>query len=118
MEIQIIGLRFITSNSYFNVDEYELAKQYEICFNRQYFPKAFINVLNFDYEGCVPDIKYFNSNLDNPDQKLEKQHYVNMLMAKNYKWNFKRELIAYCEQRLWLLTYACIIFLKDCFECD
>ena len=54
MELKSFGIRFISSNSYFNCDEFELAHQYQIQFNRLYFPKKFCDIRNFTYEGKLP----------------------------------------------------------------
>ena len=114
MEIKVLGVRFITSNLYFNGDEYDVANQYEIKFNRCFFPLDFIQIQNFDYEGLLPDLKYFFSALDNEIIKKEKEDYCNLLTIQNYKWNFQKELTTFCEQKLWLLTLSSLIFIKDC----
>ena len=114
MEIKINNLRFITSNSYFNEDEYDLASQYEIGYDKIYFPKQFMKIQNFDYRGQIPHFKYFASLLDNAKEKHEKQNFYEALSNQNYVWDFKKELIAFCEQKLWLLTASCIQFIKDC----
>ena len=73
MEFKINNLRFITSNSYFDGDEFDLATQFEIPFNRLYFPKEFLDITNFDYHGNIPDYEYFVNFLDNEKEKFEKQ---------------------------------------------
>ena len=59
MEIKCLGLRFLTSNAYFDNDEYELATQYDIKFQQVYFPKKFLEIKNFDYVGDVPSLIFF-----------------------------------------------------------
>ena len=115
MEIKAKKLRFITSNSYFNMDEYNLAKQFEIPFNYSYFPKQFIKIENFNFVGPVPDIKYFISAFDNEAEKLKKVDFVNSLKSQNYIWSFRKEIESFCDQKLWLLLVSCVNFIKDCF---
>ena len=115
MEFKVNNLRFLSSNSYFEGNEFDLANQFEIPFNRLYFPKEFLQIKHFDYQGNIPDYKYFFNLLDNDKDKFEKQTFIESLRKENYVWNFKKELVAYCEQKLWLLTLCSVRFIKDCF---
>ena len=50
------------------------------------FPYRFVNSLNLDYEGTVPDFKYFN--------KITIEQYNNYLnIFKNKEWNLKMKLL-------------------------
>ena len=64
MEIKHLGLRFLTSNAYFNnSNEYELANQYGVKFQQVFFPNKFCTIENFDYDGEVPTLQFFLSSL-------------------------------------------------------
>ena len=115
MEFKLNKLRFLTSNAYFNVTEFDLATQFEIPFNYFYFPKQFIQIENFDYEGPVPNLEFFITDLDDQTVKDRKKTYRNCLVDQHYKWSFRKELFAYCDQKLMLLVFSCILFVKDCY---
>ena len=117
MEIKHLGLRFLTSNAYFNnSNEYELANQYGVKFQQVFFPNKFCTIENFDYDGEVPTLQFFLSSLDSKEEKKLKTEYVSDLNKIDYKWNFKKELEQFCEQKLFLLTCACLKFIKDSIE--
>ena len=116
MELKSLDIRFITSNSYFNCDEYSLASQYQIEFNKIFFPTKFCQIINFSYEGEVPHFKYFTSTLDDSKTFAAKQEFYLKLQSKKYKWNFQKELKEVNEQKIWLLSLSCLKFIRDCFE--
>ena len=116
MEIKNLGLRFLTSNAYFNNNEYELASQYDIKYEQVFFPKKFCTIENFDYEGEVPSLQLFISSLDTTEDRTKKTNYVALLQNTKYKWNLKKEIQQYCEQKLFLLTLSCLKFIKDTIE--
>jgi len=64
LEIKALNLRFITSNSYFDGNEFEVANQYSLNFNQHFFPTKFLLPQNINYEGKVPQIQFFFSILD------------------------------------------------------
>ena len=117
MELKDLEIRFITSNSYFNCNEYSLANQYEIEYNKTFFPLKFCKIENFSYQGNVPTVNYFLSTLDDSKTMEAKMKFHQKLQTElRSKWNFQKELLAFCEQKVWLLTLACIKFISDCFE--
>lgn len=115
MEVKDLGIRFLRSNSYFDYNEYELAKLFDIEFNQVFFPCKFSDI-NFDYVGPVPDINYFCSALDSETMLKYKFDYVKELSSQNYKWDIKRELLQLAEQKLLLLTLSCLKFINNCYE--
>nr|YP_010384620.1 DNA polymerase [Russula rosea]UHA57019.1 DNA polymerase [Russula rosea] len=54
------------------------------------FPYLFVNENNLDYEGEVPDIKYF-------DNKIKLNEYNEYKNNFNNNWKLKNEAIKYCE---------------------
>ena len=116
MEIKPLSLRFITSNSYFEGNEYDLANQYELIYNKIYFPSKFDAPENWFYDGIVPNVNYFLLPLDNDNEIEAKLIFVSNLNKLKHKWNFQKELIQFSDQKLWLLTLSCLKFLKDSFE--
>ena len=116
MELQNLDIRFINSNSYFNCNEYALANQYQIEFNKIFFPTKFCQISNFSYTGNVPNFKYFVSSLDDSQTFKAKEEFYSKLQNNKYKWNFQKELKEVCEQKVYLLSLSCVKFIFDCFE--
>ena len=72
------------------------------------FPYRFVNLLNLDYEGTVPDFKYFEGITENRYQ-LYKSDYV-------YRsWNLRRETEWYCGQDCLVLYQVLELFFKENF---
>ncbi len=113
LEIKSLNIRFITSNSYFEGNEYELANQYCLTYTQHFFPKQFLRPENFNYQGQVPEYNFFESIYDNSTNKINKKLFVQLFKNLNFKWNFQKELITYSEQKLLLLTLSCLKFLED-----
>ena len=116
MEIKNLGLRFLTSNAYFNCNEYELGMQFNLSFDRLFFPKKFCNIIHFDYIGPLPPKELFFSSLDSKDERRKKESFLQNFSKNNRVWNFQKELIHFADQKLFLLTLSCLKFLQDCFE--
>jgi len=114
LEIKGLKIRFITSNAYFEGNEYQLAQQYDLKFIWHFFPRKFLQPHNLNYVGQVPEINFFNSLTDNLKEKEMKTTFVHTLTKLNYKWDLQKEIVTYCEQKLTLLTLACLKFLNDC----
>ncbi len=116
MELESFNLRFITSNSYFEGSEFEVAKQFDVKFDRYFFPESLKNPTYFEYEGSVPDKEFFYSFNDNDETKFEKQEFVFKMIENKYIWNYEKELLRFCDEKLLLLTLACLKFLKESFD--
>jgi hypothetical protein len=113
MEIKSLNLRFLTSNTYLEGDEFVLAKQFNIDYIRSFFPYKFFEAKHIFYQGNIPDISYFLNNFDSTDRTKEKQNYVSNFQKQNRTWNFRKELLQYAELKLWLLMLSCLSFLKE-----
>jgi len=116
MEVQNFNLRFITSNSYLEGFEFDLAKQYNLNLEPYFFPENLKNPLYFHYNEKVPNIEHFYLFNDNNDIKEQKENFVKNLNETNYVWNFQKELLRYCDEKVWCLTIACLKFLEESFN--
>ena len=78
-----------------------------------YFPHAFNRVENQDYEGPIPDLKYYETQCMSSKKKeaVEKWHDEQVVEGK--VWNFKQELLEYCQSDVKLLKQGCLIFAAD-----
>ena len=116
IELQSLNIRFLSSNNYFNCNEFDLAKQYNIKFTQNYFPYKLLNISNFGYIGNIPNFNFFTSSLDDFETlESKRQYYINRCSNNNI-WNFEKELKEHCDQKLFLLTISCLKFIRDCLE--
>ena len=67
----------------------KLCKSFKVEIGKSIFPIFFVNENNLNYEGKVPDIKYFN--------KLNDTKYNGYKAQWNNNWNLRNEAIKYCN---------------------
>jgi hypothetical protein len=116
MEIPNLNLRFITSNSYVDVSEFDLAKQYDIPFDPFYFPENLNSTQLLTLDGTIPSYKHFWNFSDSDTEKRNKKNFVTNFKTTYKSWNFEKELLRFCEEKLWLLTLSSLKFLSECFQ--
>ena len=61
--------------------------------------------------NTIPDISFFLSNQDSLKLIEQKQKFHSNFKSK--KWNFKKELIIFNDQKLVLLMICCLNFFKE-----
>jgi hypothetical protein len=113
LEIKPLKLRFITINSYFDGNEYDFAELNNLSFDQYFFPKLFLNPLNVHYQGEIPDERYFLSILDSDLEETKKNTFITSFKKNKLKWNFQKELLTYCDQKVFLLTLSCLNFITE-----
>ena len=59
LEIKELQLKFITSNSYLEGNEFQLATQFDINSDHHFFPIHFNKKVNYNYYGPVPPVESF-----------------------------------------------------------
>lgn len=116
LEIKELQLKFITSNSYLEGNEFQLATQFGIHFDNHFFPIHFNKKSNYNYSGPIPPIEYFLTFRDTPEDILKKNSFFRNLKETNYKWTFEKELVQFCDQKVWLLSLSCLKFIKFTFN--
>ena len=107
-------LRFKDSLSFLNMPLEAFPKTFGIKeFKKGYFPHAFNKEENQDYEGPIPALEYYETHTMNTKKKqaVEKWHDEQVVEGKT--WNFKSELLAYCQSDVKLLKQGCLMFAKD-----
>ena len=116
IEVQQIGLRFLSSNNYLKGNVYEMATQFDIVFSTNYFPKLFIKKTSINYVGYIPPREYFITEFDTDCEKYEKDKFITHFGSNN--WHFIKEFIAFSQQKLFLLTMSYLKFLNEffCFQ--
>ena len=106
-------IRFLCSNNYLTGDQFDLANQFGVNYDRQHFPKHFLNPANFTYVGEVPSPEYFFSWNDSSAKKEEIIKFISKF--KDQQWIFLEALLSFENQKLFLLAESLLIFLKESF---
>ena len=115
LEIKQLGLRFLSSSSYIEGNEYDIANQFDLIYQKHIFPLKFISKKNFSYNGKIPDLMFFLSSFDSNLEKMEKEHFFENYNI-NKSWDFKEHLLAHFDQKIFLLTMGFLKFFAECFE--
>ena len=116
IEVQQIGVRFLSSNNYLKGNVYEMGTQFDILFNINYLPKHFLQKCNLSYIGTIPPKEYFITEFDTDHERSQKEKFITDFGLKT--WNFRKELITFSQQKLFLLTISYLKFLNEffCFQ--
>lgn len=114
LEIQEIGIRFLSSSSYVSGDTYNLAKQFGVDFQEIYFPTKLIFFRNFQYCGQIPDEVHFISTWDTNEEIIKKRAFVRSKSSQ--KWNFSKEILMQTDEKVLLLAHSLLLLLSESFE--
>ena len=78
-----------------------------------YFPHTSNREENQDYEGSIPELKFSETDCMNTKKKVAVEKWHAEEVAKSDVWNFKKELLEYCESDVKLLKEGCLKFATD-----
>ena len=115
MGIQELGLRFLCSRNYVDGCENEVAEQFGVSFIPLFFPFDFLKTESINYVGKMPDKVHYFDLFDSANLRQKKEHYFKYSKDKRKKWNLKKELISYVNQKLFLLTIGMLKFCQETF---
>jgi len=116
LEVQHDRIRFIDSLSFFQMPLSAFPKTFGLTeLHQGYFPHKFNLPEHQTYVGIVPALDYYMPETMSPKAKqaLEKWHQEQR--AQNVVFDFKKELVLYCESDVRLLKQGCLTF-KRLFE--
>lgn len=98
----------------------------ESQFKKGVFPYRFITEANLFYRGPMPALDMYDlDRLNSSEHQNFMTDYNKRVSKPRYKWNFRKELIAYCHQDVTILRQATLAFRKlffqitgglDCFD--
>ena len=114
LQIVELDIRFLASNNYVSGDEYSLAKQFNIKFETQLFPKNFLSKENINYRGKIPPEHFFFSFNDSANEREKLKQYLRK--EENKTWIFYKEVVQFFSTQVVLLTNSMIAFLTSSFE--
>ena len=106
-------LKFKDSMSFLNMPLENFTKTFGLTeLKKGYFPHKFNGEENLNYEGPIPNLKYYETECMNTKKKgVEKWHGEEVL--KGESWKLKKELLEYCQSDVKLLREGCLTFAND-----
>ena len=78
-----------------------------------FFPHKFSKLENFQYEGSIPALQYFEPQHMSKDKKKECEEWHAEQVAEGKTWNFQKEMLQYCESDVNILREGCLKFAQD-----
>ena len=89
-------LKFKDSLSFLNMPLEAFTKTFGLTeVKKGYFPHAFNRVENQDYEGPIPDLKYYETHCMSSKKKEAVEKWHEEQVAEGKTWNFRQELLEY-----------------------
>ena len=105
------NLRFIDACNFFSGQLYNVASQYEIKFEKLFFPEKLNRTSFYKFKGSFPPLKDFLNLSDNLSLQQEKEKFWNKNHLQN--WCFESEIINHSKHCTELLAKSCLSFLKQ-----
>ena len=107
-------LKFKDSLSFLNMPLEAFTKTFGLTETKKgYFPHAFNRAENQDYEGPIPALEYYETHCMSTKKKQAVEKWHDEQVVKGKTWNFKTELLAYCQSDVKLLKEGSLMFAKD-----
>ncbi|EGT35888.1 hypothetical protein CAEBREN_04170 [Caenorhabditis brenneri] len=107
------GVHLIDSLKYLTMSLAAVGKAFQIPTEKGDFPIKFIKRENFDYEGPLPENKFYNLNNKSPNVKAKLVDFLDEERAKGKIFKFVDELFKYCYGDVFILASALKVFEKD-----
>ena len=78
-----------------------------------WFPHKFSKLEHLQYEGPIPALRYYEPQHMDAKKKKACEDWHAEEVLKGEVWNFKKELLSYCESEVKLLKEGCLKFAED-----
>ena len=113
LEVSCLQIRFLNVGMYLKGSVFDIAEQYNIQYQKYYFPSSSNKLCLLSYKGCKPHLKeYFSYSDTKTDRKDIKEFYDTVLEP----WCAQSELINCVRNDCVILLRSCISFLKQTLE--
>lgn len=113
LEISTLKLRFVHMSCYIKGSIFDLAVQYNIPFERVYYPNIWNRNEFYNYVGNPPKLIDFLQFSDTNDEREHKKIFCSKLQAP---YNFNDNLINTTRYESKLFFFCCVSFVQQCFE--
>ena len=107
-------LKFIDSLSFLPMPLASFPSTFNLSeLKKGFFPHLFNLPHHQNYVGRIPDLEFYDPDGMMPKKKEELLHWHSEQVAHNVTFNFKQEMIAYCQSDVALLKAGCIKFQQE-----
>ncbi|KAL4096398.1 hypothetical protein QTP88_021360 [Uroleucon formosanum] len=114
LQIKYLSIRIIDSSNFIQGPLSSFPKTFGLKeLKKGYFPHLFNTVENQNYIGILPDKKYYRVETMKTENKIEFEKWNNEKINENYLFNFKEELVAYCNSDVDILRRGCLKLRKQ-----
>jgi len=116
MYMEIKSVKFIDSVNHFACKLEAVPKTFgldESKFKKGFYPYKFNTKENWDYQGCIPDIKYFDPCSMMPNKRVEFFKWWYSKKQNNILWNHKIETQEYCISDVNILLEGCNVYSQE-----
>jgi hypothetical protein len=116
MYMEIKSVKFIDSINHFACKLEDVPRTFgldENQFKKGFYPYTFNTKENWDYEGNIPDIKYFNPCSMIADKRLDFFKWWYDKKQNNYIWKHKKETKEYCISDVDILLQGCNVYSQE-----
>lgn len=109
MQLKVKDLIFRDSMCFLPGSLSALAKSFQLSSEKGYFPHLFNTEENYNYEGNIPDIKYFSMHKI-AKKDSDYQGFLKWHSEFQGAWNFQNELVKYCRNDVYILAKIMYVF--------
>ena len=107
-------LTFIDSRSFLPMPLASFPSTFNLSeLKKGFFPHLFNTPENQQYVGRIPDLAFYDPDSMMYSQKEELINWHNEQVRRNVQFNFKEELISYCQSDVQLLKLGCQAFQEE-----
>ena len=108
------SLTFKDSLSFLNMPLANITKTFGLVeLKKGWFPHKFSKLENLQYEGKIPDLKYFETQHMDRNKKEECEKWHTEQVLKVDVCNFQSEMLEYCKSYVKLMKEGCLKFAED-----
>lgn len=111
LSLEIPNVKFIDSMNFFQMALSNFPKTFGIReLKKGFFPHFFNTQRNQNYVRYMPDKSYYDPDGMSPVRKEEFLKWYDEKVSQRYLFNFKDELLTYCQSDVRLLKQGCMRF--------
>jgi len=111
MTVEVAGVKFLDSLNFIPLPLSQFPKTFNITeLKKGFFPYGFNRVENMNYIGSYPDVEFYGIEKMKTNEREIFLAWHKKKTDSNEIFDFKVELISYCENDVLILKQACIAF--------
>ena len=113
LEVTGLRIKFILRNSYLKGSAFEVGTQYDIKYERKYFPDVLNHTKYYNFIGKKPDFQNYQLFTDTLEETEEKKNFYETLPSE---WNFNEQIMSCFQNETLVSVKATLKFLQQAFN--